>query len=55
MRRYRLRKWVKNVIVGGITICTFIVITNILNRLNHEFISQCMEQGYTKTYCETKK
>ena len=47
MKKYRLRTWVKVVLVS----ITIIMIGFILMKLDDDFMTNCMNSGYSKDYC----
>ena len=54
-KKYVLKKWVKDAIIIGLIIFLSIVIILALDGLTpeqEEAINNCMEQGYTREYCE---
>lgn len=54
-KRYKLKKKHKNTLF--ILLGLFIVVLGgyLINKMNKEFISQCMSNGYSRYYCEIHK
>lgn len=55
MKRYKLRGWVKQVIFWSVLIIAIILSADISNKLDRNFMTNCMEQGYSYDYCEMHK
>ena len=51
MKRYKLKSWVKWLIVG---IVLFVLLA-IVEKSDRDFVETCMEHGYSKYYCEAHK
>lgn len=47
VKKYKLRTWVKVVLVS----ITIIMIGFILTKLDDDFMTNCMNSGYSKDYC----
>ncbi len=51
-RRLKLKYWVKAILL---LITIMILFMMILNKLDEGFVETCMNQTYSKTYCERSK
>jgi len=51
MKKIRIRSWVKVVITIGIVI----MLLSLLAKLNNDFIKDCVNSGYSESYCRGVK